>query len=141
MYIDYSSALEMSGLDTLYSRRTKTSLDFALKCVKHQRNRRLFPLNSNVPACKTRYPEKYIVNFARTNAYRDSTIPFCQKLLNRHHQDKTQWFSEAEKHTYNVKQLLQWIIVLYKIYHSNLRHHNKKPSYIYISSQSFSYHY
>ena len=90
MYINYSSALEMSGLDTLYSRRTKRCLDFALKCVKHQRNRRLFPLNSNIPACKIRYPEKYKVNFARTNTYRDSTIPFCQNLLNRHHQDESQ---------------------------------------------------
>ena len=53
MYINYSSALEMSGLDTLYSRRTKRCLDFALKCVKHQRNIRLFPLNSNIPACKS----------------------------------------------------------------------------------------
>ena len=90
MYLDYSSALEMSGLDTLYSRRTKRCLDFALKCVKHPRNARLFPLNPNMPACETRYPEKYVVNFARTNAYRDSTIPLCQKLLNRHHQDKSQ---------------------------------------------------
>ena len=47
MYIDYSSALEMSGLDTLYARRLKRCLDFSLKCVKHEKNSRLFPLNTN----------------------------------------------------------------------------------------------
>ena len=45
-YIDYSAALEMCGLDTLYQRREKRCLDFALKCAKHPRNSRLFPLNS-----------------------------------------------------------------------------------------------
>ena len=88
MYIDYASALEMSGLDTLYDRRVKRCLDFSLKCVKHDKNRRLFPLNSNVGSCNVRNSETYSVNFASTSTYRDSTIPFCQRLLNRHCQDK-----------------------------------------------------
>ena len=59
MYIDYASALEMSGLDTLYDRRVK-----------------LFPLNSNVGSCNVRNSETYSVKFASTSTYRDSTIPF-----------------------------------------------------------------
>ena len=46
MYMDYDSTLEMSGLQTLYSRRVKRCLDFALKSIKHPRNKRLFPLNT-----------------------------------------------------------------------------------------------
>ena len=90
MYIDYSWALEMSGLDTLYYRRKKRCLDFSLKCVKHTRNRRLFPLNPK-PQHNIRNSEKFHVNFAKTSTYRDSTIPYCQKLLNRHFDGL--WFS------------------------------------------------
>ena len=81
MYITYPAALEMSGLKTLYERRQDRCLDFAIKCKKHPRNRRLFPLrNTN----KCREEEKFIVNFASGTKYKNSAIPFCQRLLNEH---------------------------------------------------------
>jgi hypothetical protein len=86
MYVDYPSALEMCGLETLSARRQKRCLDFALKCVSHPRNSRIFPINRNIPVCEVRKPEYYQVNFARTSTYRDSTVPYCQRLLNTHHQ-------------------------------------------------------
>ena len=43
MYISYDSALEMCGLETLHARREKRCLDFSLKCIKHEKNQRLFP--------------------------------------------------------------------------------------------------
>ena len=45
MYIDYDSALQMCGLDTLHNRRIARCLNFALKCTKHSRNKKMFPLN------------------------------------------------------------------------------------------------
>ena len=36
MYIDYTSALEMCGLQTLSERRQARCLDLALKCIKHE---------------------------------------------------------------------------------------------------------
>ena len=63
-YIDYSVALEMCGLDTLYQRREKRCLDFALKCSKHPINGRLFPLNSKNDPTVLRKTEKFVVNFA-----------------------------------------------------------------------------
>ena len=45
-YVSYEAALEMTGLQTLSSRREKQCLDFSLKCVNHERNNRLFPLNT-----------------------------------------------------------------------------------------------
>ena len=59
MYIDYASSLEMSGLETLYSRRTKRCLDFVLKCLKYPKNSRFFSLNKNCSTCKVRSFEKY----------------------------------------------------------------------------------
>jgi hypothetical protein len=88
MYMDYNSALEMCGLDTLFDRRTRRCLDFAQKCTKHTRNGRLFPLNQNLSVART--SAKYQVNFARTDTYRDSTIPYCQRLLNSDYQAQKQ---------------------------------------------------
>ena len=85
MYIDYVSALEMCGLESLATRREARCLDFALKCLKHKKNSRLFPLNQDFPAYKVRGLKKFEVNFARTSAYMKSTIPYCQRLLNKHY--------------------------------------------------------
>ena len=81
MYVSYTAALEMCNLQTLYERRQKRCLDFAIKSVKHPRNKRLFPLNpvSNDHFLRERQP--FEVNFARTDAYKDLTIPYCQRLL------------------------------------------------------------
>ena len=84
LYADYPTALEMCGLETLFDRRQRRCLDFAVKCVKHPRNRRLFPLNVNQDNHDIRRPEVFAVNFARTSNYKDSAIPFCQRLLNEH---------------------------------------------------------
>ena len=82
MYVDYAAALEMSGLQTLTDRRLKRCLDFSRKCLKHPRNKRLFPLNPSTSEHFVRNKELFHVNFARTNDYKDSSIPFCQRLLN-----------------------------------------------------------
>ena len=85
MYVDYSAALEMSGLDTLYERRTQRCLDFAKKSTKHVKNNRMFPKNVQQDH-DVRNSEKYKVNFARTSSYFKSTIPYCQRLLNSQEQ-------------------------------------------------------
>ena len=78
MYISYDAALDMSGLESLHSRRVKRCLDFAKKCVRHPLNKRLFPFE------KGHSKEMFVVNWARTETYRLSTIPYCQRLLNKH---------------------------------------------------------
>ena len=82
-YIDYEAALEMTGLDTLYSRREKRCLSFSLKCLKHEKNKRMFQVN-NFIGTNVRERETVWVNFAGTETYRKSAIPYCQRLLNKH---------------------------------------------------------
>ena len=84
MYVDYMSALEMTGLESLDERRLKRCRSFSLKCVEHPRNRKLFPLLESTESCELRSKEFFNVNFARTTTYKKSTIPFCQRLLNKH---------------------------------------------------------
>ena len=84
-YISYSLALEMCGFKTLHARRLDRCLSFSLKSIKHEQNKRIFPPNPNLDIhIEARNREQFQVNFARTNSYRNSAVPFCQRLLNDH---------------------------------------------------------
>jgi hypothetical protein len=82
MYVSYEAALEMCGLVTLAERRENRSLSFAQKCVKHPTNHLMFPPNPSTDTHDVRSREAYMVNKARTEAYRKSTIPDLQRRLN-----------------------------------------------------------
>ena len=84
MYVNYEAALEMCGLQNLSQRREKRCLDFSLKCIKHPKIKRLFPLNTRLVGQFQETKETFEVNWARTETYRMSTIPYCQRLLNKH---------------------------------------------------------
>ena len=85
-FVSYPAALEMTGLDALYTRREKRCLNFAMKALKHPVHSKLFPLNKNHNngSIEVRHREQFNVNFARTEQYRKSAIPYCQRLLNEH---------------------------------------------------------
>ena len=82
MYVNYQAALEMCGLQTLANRRQQRCLDFSLKCVKHPKMGNLFPMNPENSQHYLRKKELFRVNFAHTTRYKNSTIPYCQRLLN-----------------------------------------------------------
>ena len=88
MYIDYESALEMTGLTSLFERRVDRCLKFSLRSIKHERNKKMFPVNKNVGNVNTRRNETFTVNFAATTSYRNSAIPYCQRLLNEYFKAK-----------------------------------------------------
>ena len=79
-YVDYSSALQLTGLESLYERRTQLSLNFAKKCLKTNKTSDLFPLNTKT--VNTRPHEKYFVTKARTERLAKSAVPYLQRLLN-----------------------------------------------------------
>ena len=81
-YHSYSSALERTGLTTLFERRSKLCLSFAKKCLKHPEMKKMFPVNTHNER-NTRFKEKFEVAQARTERYRHSAIPYMQRLLNR----------------------------------------------------------
>ena len=81
-YYSYEDALLTTSLKSLKDRRQERSLKFALKAIKHPENRNMFPLNENECAPNTRNSEKFHVNFAYTEGYKNSAIPYLQRLLN-----------------------------------------------------------
>ena len=94
-YETYNSALVLTGLDQLSTRRTARCLDFSLKFTEHAQNSRFFPKNPNLDNNnEVRDREEFKINFARTKQYQNSAIPFCQKLLNKHVREKR---AEAEE--------------------------------------------
>ena len=82
--LSYSQALAKSGLETLAKRRQTRCLNFSLKTAKHPQQKRLFPLNQE-NTHNIRKPEKYQVNHAHNEFYRNSAVPYCQRLLNQYH--------------------------------------------------------
>ena len=80
-YIDYPAALEMCAFEELSVRRQKRCLSFAKKALKYPMGAVLFPENHQ-HGLNIRTREKYKVNFARTESYRKSAVPYCQSLLN-----------------------------------------------------------
>ena len=81
-YQNYEKALEMLNLDTLNERRRKQCLKFAKDCLKHEQMRQMFPIKASDNQIQIRYKEKFIVNKANTERYRNSAIPSFQRLLN-----------------------------------------------------------
>ena len=79
-YSTYEEALEKLMLSKLSVRREKLCVKFAKNCAKNELTADLFPLN---PAgANTRSKEKYHVNHANTDRYKDSPVPYLQRLLN-----------------------------------------------------------
>ena len=81
-YIDYPTALEWCGLSELSARRQNRCLSYAHSSLKYPVGARMFPLNIEHDQ-NVRNHEKFKVNFAHTERYRQSAVPFCQRLLNQ----------------------------------------------------------
>ena len=79
MFIIQLSVLE---LETLRIRREKLCLSFAKKCLKSQRHSALFPVEPVTHNHQLRNVELFTVNYARTEKYRKSAIPYMQRKLN-----------------------------------------------------------
>ena len=86
-YISYSNALDKAGLTSLFERRSKLCLKFAMASLKHPEMSKMFPLN-DAQNFNTRYREKYKVTQASTGRLKNSAIPFMQRLLNAEDQKR-----------------------------------------------------
>ena len=89
-YTDYEGALRACKLSKLTDRMSPRCLNFSLKSSQHPKHSKLFPISETFQnnSHNIRYPNKYKVNFAKTESYRSSTIPFCQRQLNNYLMEK-----------------------------------------------------
>ena len=87
-YVSYVAATEMCGLEFLSTRREKRCLTFSQKAIDHPLNKRMFSLTVKSDNHNLRNREKFQVNFARTQSYSQSSIPYCQRKLNDYFKNK-----------------------------------------------------
>ena len=80
-YSDYHHGCLLLGISTLQQRRVKLCLNFGLKCLKNDKFKNLFKLNTNI---NIRNPDKYDVPLARTTRYFNSPLLYITRLLNSH---------------------------------------------------------
>ena len=81
-YNSYKKALADLGLASLEDRRKELCLNFAKKCLENKKVKHMFPENKNSHDMNTRNPEKFQVQFAKTERFKKSPIIYMQKLLN-----------------------------------------------------------
>ena len=88
-YTNYDDSLSRCGLERLSQRRESRCLKFGLKSLLHPVHCNLFPVNPqvllNIPT-----KEHFQVNWARTDSYHMSTVPYIQRLLNNHVRQQNQ---------------------------------------------------
>ena len=82
-YKGYSQGLAQLGLEPLADRREQLCLSFAQKCLKNDKTKDIFPLNSKSQKMETRNNEKFMVQHANTNRLKDSAVIYMQHLLNK----------------------------------------------------------
>ena len=82
-YQGYENSLKILKMEKLVDRRERLGLNLAKKCLKHEKLNDMFPMNSNESSIKIRDRERYHVNQAKTERYRNSAIPFLQRKLNQ----------------------------------------------------------
>ena len=81
-YEGYDKALECCGLERLTDRRQQKCLNYGLKSLLHPVHSEMFPVNPQLDAQNTRNQEHFTVNWARTDSYRMSAVPYIQRMLN-----------------------------------------------------------
>ena len=82
-YTDYKDALNILKLEPLYERREKLLLKYGKQCTTLEQTKELFPLKKKHHSMQTRKDEKYEVVSANTERYKNSTVPYLQRLLNK----------------------------------------------------------
>ena len=71
-------------MQTLYERRDLLCYKFAKKGLRLSQFKSLFPVKKSLHVMKRRSQGKYFVNKAKTERYKQSSIPFMQRLLNKY---------------------------------------------------------
>ena len=84
-YQSYRNALEITGLESLETRRRRICLKFARKAENNKKHSKWFKRKPNM--ITRQKPEKYWNPVARTSRLRNSPICYLTRLLNTHYQN------------------------------------------------------
>ena len=88
-YTHYKEALDTLNLESLEERRKRLSLKFAIKSKTNPVISNLFQKKEKVHEMKLRKTEIFNVNIANTERYKNSAVPYMQRLLNQNEKEKS----------------------------------------------------
>ena len=91
-YDSYSETLKSLNIETLFERRERLCLRFAIKSLSVNNFKHLFPLYKKQHDMMTRSSLKYEVCKTSSKRYKVSTIPHLQRLMNKQAQLKKMEF-------------------------------------------------
>ena len=94
---EYELGLQNLNLQTLHDRRITLCGNFALQSTTHERLFSMFPKNEKEINSEIRNPEHFKVNMALTERYKNSSIPYMQRLLNKLHKENSVTTSHEKK--------------------------------------------
>ena len=80
-YTDYETGLEELQLTKLKERRGNLCISFSKNCLKNPQTKNWFPKNLKNEH-DIRDKEQFVVTFANNERFKESTIPYLQRLLN-----------------------------------------------------------
>jgi hypothetical protein len=81
-YQNYEQSLISLKMDSLHLRREMLLYSFGKKCILLDQTKELFPKSNKVHDMKTRNKEEFQVIHTNTERFRNSTIPYIQRMLN-----------------------------------------------------------
>ena len=87
-YKSYDDCLQKLDLETLENRRELLCSKFSKKILKNEKMKKMFPEAQKIHSMETRSTEKYIVNFAHTDRFKNSPVLYMQRLLNKMENEK-----------------------------------------------------
>ena len=89
-YSTYKNGLKILKLESLEKRREALCLRFAKNCLKHEKMKNLFPINTSKHSMKKRKQRKYQTKKHNTKRYKKSSLPYMRNLLNNENAKKNQ---------------------------------------------------
>ena len=78
----YEDSLKDLGLESLAIRRENLCTEFAKQCTQNPKTTTWFPKRNHI-SYALRNPSVYSVTHANTERFKNSTIPYLQRLLNK----------------------------------------------------------
>ena len=78
----YEDTLIKVDLESLKERGASLTKNFANKCLKNQKAKKMFPMREKNHEMDVRSEEIFQVNFAKTERLKKSSIPTMQRILN-----------------------------------------------------------
>ena len=82
-YESYEKSLKILNMESLDQRRESMSLKFVKNGLKNLNFSKLFPLRRENHGMSIRQREKYHITMSNTSRFKDSAVPFLQRLQNK----------------------------------------------------------